>query len=518
MVLHVDDDAYDLLRNYLDQIQMRFSQVPGESEILNDIETRMAELFQEKLVPGKEVISLDDTREVIEVMGKPEEIGDAEEGEEEGPAMPPPPHRGHARRMYRDPSNQKIGGVCAGLAAYFRVDPVLVRILFVVFTLTYGAGILVYLVLWAAAPVARTSAEKLEMYGEPVNVYNIEKQVRQEYPYEPGTPMDQQQVRRGSQDTLIGRMVKLFARLVLVFFKVIGFIIAFAFIIAGIAILGSMIGLSISGKSWFTNSDWNLNNIGLSDAVSFFVSPTTATIALIGLILLVAIPLIGLIYGVVKAIFRFKAHDRVGAAGLSGLWVVILIVLIVLGINEGVKYSVEGRTRVSKEITIQKNKKLIIKALPNPAEISDRMTEFNFHSEFWIARQHDSVCLLIRPTVTIKCSEDSIAGIEIKRTARGYNFREANRFADEINYAWNQQDTVLSLDPIYRLNQRNQFHAQQVDVIIDLPTGTVVYLDKSLRDMLYSIQNSEDTWSGDLVGDEWIMTPEGLTRVQKNLK
>jgi len=120
--------------------------------------------------------------------------------------------------------------------------------------------------------------------------------------------------------------------------------------------------------------------------------------------------------------------------------------------------------------------------------------------------------------VTIKCSEDSIAGIEIKRTARGYNFREANRFADEINYAWNQQDTVLSLDPIYRLNQRNQFHAQQVDVIIDLPTGTVVYLDKSLRDMLYSIQNSEDTWSGDLVGDEWIMTPEGLTRVQKNLK
>ena len=70
LVLHVDDDAYDLLRNYLDQLQMRFTQVPGESEILNDIETRMAELFQEKLVPGKEVINLSDVREVIAVMGR----------------------------------------------------------------------------------------------------------------------------------------------------------------------------------------------------------------------------------------------------------------------------------------------------------------------------------------------------------------------------------------------------------------------------------------------------------------
>lgn len=518
MVLHVDDDAYDLLRNYLDQIQMRFSQVPGESEILNDIETRMAELFQEKLVPGKEVINLEDAIEVIDVMGKPEEIGDAEEGEEAGPSMPPPPYRMHGRRMYRDPSNQKIGGVCAGLAAYFRVDPVLVRILFVVFTLTYGAGILVYLVIWAAAPVARTSAEKLEMYGEEVNVYNIEKQVRQEYNYEPGTPADQQQVRRGSQDSLIGRMVKVFAHIVLVFIKIIGFIIAFSFIIAGIAILGSMIGLTINGRTWFMHSDWNLGNIGLGDAVNFFVSPATGTIALIGIILLVAIPLLGLIYGVVKAIFRFKAHDRVGAAGLSGLWVIILIVLIVLGISEGVKYSMEGRTRVTKELTIPQNRKLIIKALPNPAEISDKMAEFNFHSEFWITRQNDSVCLLIRPTVTMVCSDDTIAGIEIKRTARGPNFREAQQFADEINYTWNQQDSVISLDPLYRLFQRSRFHAQQVDVTIDLPAGTVVYLDKSLKEMLYSIQNSEDTWSGDLVGDEWIMTPEGLTRVQKNLK
>ncbi len=514
MVLHVDDDAYELLRNYLDQIQLRFSQVPGESEILNDIETRMAELFQEKLVPGKEVINLEDAKEVIAIMGKPEEIGE-DQTEEAGPAMPPPPYRGRGRRMYRDPSNQKIGGVCSGLAAYFRVDPLLVRILFVVFFLAYGSGILVYLVLWAAVPLARTSAEKLEMYGEPVNVYNIERQVRQEYPYDPDMPADQQQARRYTGETVIGRMMRALGTVILVFFKIIGFIIAFSFIIAGIAILGSIIGLAVSGKAWFIHSDWNLGSIGLGEAAQFFVSPTAATIGVIGLILLVAIPVIGLIYGVVKAIFRFKARDRVGAAGLSGLWVVILIVLIVLGINEGVQYSVEGRTRENKELIVPASRKLIVKANPNPSEVEDRMAEFNFHSEFWISRQNDSVSLLIRPQVTIECSDDSIAGILIRKTARGANLREATNYADDITYTFSQQDSVISMDPLYRLYQRSRYHAQQVNVTIDLPAGTVVYLDRSMKDLLYSVRNAEDTWSGDLVGDSWIMTPDGLTRMIK---
>jgi phage shock protein PspC (stress-responsive transcriptional regulator) len=512
LVLHVDDDAYDLLRNYLDQIQLRFDQVPGESEILNDIETRMAELFQEKLVPGKEVINLADAREVVGIMGKPEEIGDAGE-EESGPAITPPPYSTRGRRMYRDPSNQRIAGVCSGLAAYFKMDPLFIRILFVVFTLAYGAGILIYFILWAGVPEARSAAEKLEMYGEPVNVYNIERQVRQEYPYDPAAPEFQQPVRRSSQGTIIGRLVKGFAKIILVFFKIIGFIIAFSFIIAGIAILGSMIGLAVSGKAWFVNSDWNLNNIGFNEAMQFFVSPTAATIGVIGLILLVAIPLIGLIYGMVKINFRFKARDRIGAFSLSGIWVITLIVLIVLGINEGVQYATEGRTTVESQLVIPHNKKLIIKALPYPTEESDNLAELDYHNDFWISRQNDSVNLLIRPTVRIEYSEDSVAGISTKKTARGANYRDARRFAEGINYACTVKDSTLVLDPVYRLSQHDRFHAQEVEITIDLPAGTSVYLDNSLKYLLSSVQNTEDTWSGDLVGDEWIMTPDGLTRV-----
>jgi len=514
LVLHVDDDAYDLLRNYLDQLQMRFTQVPGESEILADIETRMAELFQEKLVPGKEVINLSDAKEVIAVMGEPEEIGEAGEGE--AAAAAPPPYSSRGRRMYRDPSNQRIAGVCSGLAAYFKMDPLFVRILFVVFTLAYGAGILIYFVLWVGVPEATTAAEKLEMYGEPVNVYNIERQVRQEYPYDPTAPAYQQQpVRRGSQGTLIGRMVKALGHMVLIFFKIIGFIIAFSFIIAGIALLGAMIGLAVSGKAWFINSDWNLNGIGLNEAIEFFVSPTAATIGVIGLMLLVAIPLVALIYGVVKAIFRFRAPDRFSVISLSGIWVITLIVLIVMAINEGVQYSNQSRTRAENELVLPQSKKLIIKALPYPADIAENVEDYGFHSDFWVSRTNDSVSLLMRPTVRIEYGQDSTAVILVRKTARGANTRDALDYAEEINFNYVMQDSILVLDPVYYLSKHNRFHAQQVEVNIFLPSGTVVYLDKSLKYVLSSVRNTEDTWSGDLVGDEWIMTPDGLTRVLK---
>jgi len=517
LVLHVDDDAYDLLRNYLDQIQLRFSQVPGESEILNDIETRMAELFQEKLVPGKEVINLADATEVIGIMGKPEEIGDT--GDEDAPPTVTPLYhdRGRGRRMYRDSSNRRVAGVCSGLAAYFKVDPILIRVLFIVFTIAYGAGILIYLVLWAGVPEAVTAAEKLEMYGEQVNVENIERQVRQEYGYDPDVPGQQQiPVRRPSHETLIGRFMRFIGTMIMFFVKAIGFIIAFSFIVAGIAILGAIIGLAISGKAWFIHSDWNLNNIGFGDAVGFFVSPTVATIAVIGLILLVAIPLLGLIYGVVKAIFRFKSRDRVGALSLSGLWVITLIVLIALAINEGVQYSEMDRSTEDKELTVPVNKKLIIKSTDFPDDYSSYRSEFNYRSEFWISRQNDSVALQIRPSIRIEYSEDSIAGVSIRKTARGSSYRDARRYADEINYSFTQQDSTVVFNPVYSITQRNRFHAQEVDVTIDLPAGTVVYLDKSLKDLLHEVRNSEDTWSENLIGDEWIMTPDGLTRVLKN--
>jgi phage shock protein PspC (stress-responsive transcriptional regulator) len=157
-VFHIDDDAYEILRKYINSVESKFSRDPGGSEVLNDLESRMAELFSEKLKNGREVINVQDVREVLEVMGAPKEMG-SEERRGDGSDYR---YKRRYKRMYRDPDDKPIGGVCSGLAYYFNTDPLLIRILFVI-GLFVGFGFLLYLVLWIALPMAETPEEIEEM-------------------------------------------------------------------------------------------------------------------------------------------------------------------------------------------------------------------------------------------------------------------------------------------------------------------------------------------------------------------
>ncbi len=513
VVYHIDEDAYDLLRTYLDQLESRFSKSPGGSEILSDIETRMAELFQGKLTSGKEVISLADAKEIISIMGEPEEIGEGDQEEEAVPRYSQGARRG--RRMYRDPDSKVVGGVCSGLGAWFNIDPVFIRILFVVFTLTYGAGILIYLILWIGVPEARTSAEKLEMRGEEINISNIERKVRQNYPSDYGLNAGEMQpARRRPSGNAISAIIRVIGKIILVFFKVIGFIIGISLLIAGITILVALIAVAVGGKSWFFDSDLGLNNIGLHEIMNFFINPATGTLGLIALIILVAVPVIALIYGMVKLLFNVRANDK--AVGLSafGIWVIALCFLLILGAKEATGYSSEGQVRDERQFKVLPDKTLNINALPLPEDVDDDSYRFNYRSEFWILRENgDSLNLVIRPRVTIELSPDTTAVVEITKTARGPNYSTAKRYADEVDYRYRFEDSVLLLDPVFRLSQKERFHAQEIRVVVELPVGTRIYLDPKLKYLLYAIKNTEDTWSSDMVGKEWVMTPDGLTRV-----
>lgn len=162
-VYHIDEDAFELLHNYLESIREALKQTEGSHEIYEDIEARIAELLNEKL-RNRQVVIISDIREIIAVMGEPNDIsGDADEKKSY--------HQ--YRRMYRDPDNRMIGGVCSGLAAYWRIDPTLVRVIFIILAVFGMAGILIYLILWILLPEAHTVAQKLEMRGEPVNFSNI---------------------------------------------------------------------------------------------------------------------------------------------------------------------------------------------------------------------------------------------------------------------------------------------------------------------------------------------------------
>jgi len=183
----IDDIAYEKLDNYLLSLQNYFSKSEGCKEIMQDIESRIAELFQEKL-SGRSIVSLEMVEETINIMGTPEVFGTEWNQNDEPTAS----HSGEqqttadwgiktGKKLFRDPSDTKIGGVCSGLAQYIGIQDVIwVRLFFVLTAFAGGFAAILYIILWAITPEARNSADRLAMKGEPINVHNIARKVEEE--------------------------------------------------------------------------------------------------------------------------------------------------------------------------------------------------------------------------------------------------------------------------------------------------------------------------------------------------
>jgi phage shock protein PspC (stress-responsive transcriptional regulator) len=168
IIFHIEEDGYDALRKYLDSINRYFGSFEDSSEILADIESRIAEIFLLKLNEGKQVITGEDVQSLINTMGNVSDFKAAEEHEvggdqakadaSEETSTPPPAAE---KKLYRDQRRKVLGGVCAGLGHYFKVDPIWPRLLFVLAALgTSGLGIVVYIVLWIALPDAHDLEEE----------------------------------------------------------------------------------------------------------------------------------------------------------------------------------------------------------------------------------------------------------------------------------------------------------------------------------------------------------------------
>jgi len=172
----IDEDAYSELKRYLKNLELHFAGEESSSEILADIEARMAELFRARIAGYKQVININDVNQVISVMGTPEDITD-----NGGPGAKDKFSSPRYHRMYRDPDHRIIGGVCAGMGAYWNVEPWIIRVIFFVLAMMGGLGVLIYLVLYIVLPEARTTAQKIEMKGNPVNIHNIQESVKKEF-------------------------------------------------------------------------------------------------------------------------------------------------------------------------------------------------------------------------------------------------------------------------------------------------------------------------------------------------
>jgi phage shock protein PspC (stress-responsive transcriptional regulator) len=180
-VYHIDEDAHRTLEQYLDDIAFHLKSEADKEEILDDIELRIAELFDARLDTNKHVITEKDVQHVIVILGDADHFAQESGNVENEDSQTNFTHQANSKRLYRDRSNRILAGVAGGLGAYFNMDPLIFRILFLLSMFVGGAGFLVYIIMWIIVPEARTTSQRLEMRGEPITLESIKRAVREEF-------------------------------------------------------------------------------------------------------------------------------------------------------------------------------------------------------------------------------------------------------------------------------------------------------------------------------------------------
>lgn len=422
----IEESAHEKLVDYLKTVKKHLGKDIDQEEVMADIESSMAEKLKNNLTSYKEVITNKDIEALISVMGTAEdfnrEVGPEEENtqtkDEDEPA-------GIKRKLYRDTDNAIISGVSAGLAAYFDVDPIVFRLLFVALVFANGFGLLAYLIFWIAMPEAKTASQKLEMHGQTPTIASLEKLSKFGKDLKANSRKHWQQLSAFGKIfylpfMLLGRFWEGFKKLWSKIWPIIRF--TFGLFLIG----GTFVGLITVGTGSLylllqTYSDYRISFIPIADLISTIPFSLIVTSAFLAL----AIPIILLLLAGISIVRRKNSLSFTMAAILIAIWMVATIAGSALALN----YVPEVVNRVNnypttqmtsikitgseaKELLVNGNIQIIIDPQGNqPAVLEGRLVDLEGietkyeNNRLTLAKKniHEQKCLdCIRQSVTLK--------------------------------------------------------------------------------------------------------------------
>jgi len=616
-VVPIEVSAFDLLKQYTASLNNYFANEEGKEEIINDIESRIAELFQERLKKGVTCITDDDVNAIIKSMGRPEEF----EGEDSTAysqssssssttagsqqyQQTPGPAEVH-KRLYRDENDKILGGVCAGLANYFGIDVVIVRIIFVVLAISFGFGLIPYIILWVAVPSSATkviggtrkrlfrdpedkkiagvcsgignyfginpwiprvifllpflsfvfnwshwgmfdfpnflrvgfspgalliyiilwlvipeagsTAEKLEMKGEKVDLNSIKNSVVEEmkgvqqraeklghearaFAKEKGKTMGAEMgsvARRSSRSLgdIIVFIVKAFAYFILGCF-------GFAFVVALFAFAIASIGV-FPLKDYLLTDGWQ--NVFAWGTLIFFI----------------AIPVIGIITWIIRRLAKAKTNRKVLRFTFFGLWLIGLFCFIAMIVSIAKDFKSVSSIN-EQEIALSNprvNKLEITNNSPSKKYYRNNSLRFEPFQNF----DEDSMPIENITIKIIKSPTDSFRVTMIKM-ANGSNRRNADTLASLIKFNATQKDSLLVLDKGITITKVDKFRNQRIIITVYVPVGKQIKVNNNVgwghnihfngpwnnSDFDIDIDDEERGWDENV---DYVMKANGLYRL-----
>ena len=614
-ILPIEEMAYENLKQYIESLRTYFEQEEGKDEIINDIECRVAELCEDRLKKGAVCISEEDIDLIITSIGRPADF-EAQDGFEANTnantganqAQSNTQNTGeptYQKRLYRDEQNKVLGGVCAGIANYLNLDPILVRVLwlllfgisFVAYLLLwiavpsssekevggirkrlfrdidhkviggvcaglskyfgikvlivrllfiipsvvttfnwdhfhlfqfwdfedfpnfigltfFGPGaIFIYIVLWLVLPEARTSAEKLEMVGEKVDINSIKNTIQTDMEgfskraQSWGSSNDKKQTSSPGNSSSIGSSTNntnvgaggldqrkgcfyYFGRTLTILMK------AFVYFILGIitiSVLAALFGVGVA-------------TTGLLPLKKFILEDGLQSWSFIGTILFfIWVPVIAIVASIIRKIAGFKQSNVWVRSSFIALWVLGWVCLFYFISSLGNSFSKHNQP-IEKSI-----------ALVNPAVEYLEVTatpRMKYYEQRWFSIEpfqvyNDDTVRVRNLKIRIVQSKTDSFDVKYVTMSNGKSISEANLLAEKINFSVMQQDSTLFLDRGIAITNRDKFRNQHVIMTIAVPVGKRFKITNkgwsqtNIRLNSNGIQSENDLGGDDLWVDEW---------------
>ena len=310
-LFQIDEDAYEMLQQYIESLRSSFGREEGGEEIADDIEARIAELFDELRQQGIEAITIEHVKNIITRIGRPEEL--AGENENDNHNENGNENSGHkydsfrsaaqdicdnvrartaGKKLYRNPKDKMLTGLCSGIATYTNTDPVLWRLLFVLLVLGYGVGIITYIVLAIIVPEARTPEQLLQMEGKDVTPQNLADIV---------VDKEGQTVRRPSLiRSFFTVILKLLAGLLMVLFVIAGLALLVCFLL----VAGTLIVIFTVPDASHRSLPFDLGYMNLPEL--YAAHPWLVIIFIVSLLLVFLTPLYAIVHGLLAKAGKLK--------------------------------------------------------------------------------------------------------------------------------------------------------------------------------------------------------------------
>ena len=629
-VIPIEESAYELLKSYTESLRRCFAQEEGKDEIINDIESRIAELFGEALKKGSVCITDDQVNTIIDNMGRPEDLeqGTAatgtenSSGQQTGGGSDNFANRG---QLFRDENDKIVGGVCSGIANYFKIDPSIVRVAFVLATIGWGSGtllyivlwailpgsksqtgvrtkrlfrnpdekvvagvasgiasyfdiavwiprlifslplitglgaslvntvfdvwywsdepisrivfssfggtlLIIYLVLWAIIPEAKSASEKLEMRGEKVDLNSIKTTIQEDlHAFAARAEKWGKEVNEKAQDfgkdvsqtvktsaqtagsavapvakSGISRIGTAIGIVFKAFFMFIFGIVALVLLIALVAILFA--SAAVFPLKNFLLDGFNQQFLGWLFLLLFFGTP-----------------IIALITSLIRRIMGVKSGNKYIGYTFAGMWVLGLLSGLLLVSSIKKDYSV--RVRDKQENTLVQ---------PSSGKVFVRLKEANIVRKFGpginmsgLARLYKDSIQISNIDLRIEKSADSLYHLNSTRICSGKDDTKAGANLAAMQFGFQQRDSVLVLDRGIILPPGSKFRNQQIILTLQVPVGKKVMIDRAVKNKFFylnmaninfaevdggddwDMEESEETWRS---GVEYVMTENGLKK------